>query len=325
MIKTYAVHNNHLKKIEYKPGEISGDAVWIDLMEPTLEEEKEVEKFLGIELPTKEEMKEIELSNRFYEEEGALYMTAAILAKSDTEEADAYEITFILSDNKLITIRYVEPTSFRLFTSQKQKCTDNASTGVTLLAGLLGAFINRIADITEKVDKQIDVVSGQIFKSTGFKHGRKSTNHFQRIIKELGLAGDLISKTQESLVSIQRLVSFLLPQLTDVTRKNMVKRFDFIVRDSIALREHTSYLIDKVNFLLDATLGLINIQQNDIMKLFSVAAVCFMPGTLITGFFGMNFDRLPLLHWYYGYELSIAAIVASIVIPFMLFRRKGWL
>jgi len=311
MLKTYAIRNNVLQKTENLPGEIPEDAVWIDMLEPTREEESMVEA-------------EIELSNRFYEEDDALFMTAAVLAKSDTEEADAHEITFVLVNSRLVTLRYVEPQSFKNFSLRGQKISTKGNTAESLLAGLLGAIINRMADIVEKVDRQIDTVSSQIFKSN-FKKGRNSTQHFQRIIKELGLAGELISKTQESLVSINRLVTFLLPNLSLHARKAVEPRLNYVSRDVNALREHAGYLIDKINFLLDATLGLINIQQNDIMKIFSIAAVCFMPGTLITGFFGMNFERLPMLHWHWGYEFSIAAIVASIIIPFLLFRRKGWL
>jgi magnesium transporter len=223
-----------------------------------------------------------------------------------------------------VTLRYVEPQSFKNFSLRGQKVPAKGNMAEALLSGLLGAFINRMADIVEKVDRQIDTVSQQVFKSK-VRNGRSSTLHFQRIIKELGLAGDLISKTQESLVSIQRLVTFLLPNLDTPARRTVEQRLNFIIRDVGALREHSSYLIDKINFLLDATLGLINIQQNDIMKLFSIAAVCFMPGTLITGFFGMNFEHMPMLHYTYGYEFSFVAIIASLIIPFLMFRWKGWL
>ena len=325
MLRTYTVSNNLLKKLEDAGTKISDNAEWIDLLEPSKEEEKAVEKFLNIQVPTREEMAEIELSNRFYEENGVLYMTASILAKAENDEADAHEITFIIANNKLVTIRYVEPQSFKTFASQAQKCPENGGAGVALLNGLLGAFINRIADITENIDSQIDVISKQIFKNDGLKQGRSNTKHFQRIIKELGLAGDLISKTQESLISIERLVTFLVPQLSETSRKVMSKRLDFVTRDSVALREHTSYLLEKINFLLDATLGLINIQQNDIMKLFSIVAVCFMPSTLVVGFFGMNFKNMPLLGWDLGYQFSIGLMLITLVASFLIFRRKGWL
>lgn len=325
MLNAYIISEGILKKIQCEECTLPENPVWIDLVEPSIEEEKYVEKYLDIEIPTREEMKEIELSNRFYEESESLYMTANILARSESEEADAHEVTFIITQEKLVTIRYVEPQSFKMFAMRKQRMSAKANIGEILLSSLLSVIIARIADITEKIDIQIDTISSQIFKDKNSATKKSATEHYRRIIKELGLAADLISNTQESLISIQRLVTFLLPHLSDSARKATRKKLDFIDKDAMALREHTNYLIDKVNFLLDATLGLINIQQNDIMKLFSIAAVCFVPATIVTGFYGMNFKSMPELDWQYGQWFALFLVVASTLGLLMAFRRKGWI
>ena len=323
MLQTYIVHNNVLERIEGGPEAIPGDVVWLDLIEPTLVEEKQVEKSIGIQIPTREEMREIELSNRLYQENGVLYMTAVVLAQADTNNPENHAITFIIAHEKLITIRYINPLPFKIFSSRPQKITATMCKGETLMTDLLEAFINRIADIMENIGRNIDNVSRQIFREDIKR--TSETRDFQSILEAIGANGDLISKTQESLISFVRMVSFFGQHLLEAPCHDVQKRIETIRKDTIALRDHSIYLANKTTFLLDATLGMINIQQNAIIKIFSVAAVAFLPPTLIASIYGMNFHHMPELSWPFGYPFALVLMACSIFLPYRYFKKKGWL
>lgn len=325
MIKTYAIRNNVLQKTENLPGEIPEDVAWVDMMEPSREEELMVEKFLSVQMPTREEMAEIELSNRFYAENGGLFMTAVVLAQAETESPENHAITFIIVDQKLVTIRYVDPLPFKVFISRTHRLSSTAFRGETLMVDFLEAFINRIADIMENIGRQVDNVSRQVFRPTHNKKVDKDTTNYQLILEEIGKSGDLISKTQESLISFVRLVTFMGQQLSEKPCLEVLKRLESVRKDTIALRDHSIYLANKVTFLLDATLGMINIQQNNIIKIFSVAAVAFLPPTLIASLYGMNFKHMPELDWHYGYAFALLLMAASAFLPYRYFKSKGWL
>ena len=325
MIRLFSVNGAQLEKSEFSDVLLKS-AAWIDLISPSETEEKQIEHFFKAEIPSKEEQTEIELSNRFYEENGVLYMTVNILVKAAASgEPEKHPATLILAKGKLITIRHVEPESFKIFESRLNKCNLGDFAGEYLLGELLEAFINRNADIVETVDDRVDAISTKIFRADSKAASRKGEKHFQILLRDLGQCGDLISKTQESLISILRLIAFLVPQMEKKTYEKLKDRLDSINRDASALRDHNSFMIDKITFLQDATLGLINIQQNDIMKIFSIAAVCFVPSTIITGFFGMNFKNMPEYDIFYGQYLAFALMALSLIISFIFFWRKGWL
>jgi magnesium transporter len=310
--------------IEHVPPAVFPDEfLWADLYEPTAEEEKALEALLTVDVPTRDEMKEIETSNRLYEEGGAVYMTATVGSRLDTEKPESSAITFILADNRLITTRYADPTPVRRFMGHVERSPAACTSSFTLLAGLLEAFTERIADVLEKVQVDLDAVSLTIFPRS---NGESPTNRdLQGMIQKIGMSGDLISKSRESLVSFQRLLMYV-QQATNVTlSKDQAGRFKSTLRDVQSLSDHATFLNGKTQFLLDAVLGLINLEQNNIIKIFSVVAVMFLPPTLIASIYGMNFDFMPELDKHWGYPLALVAMVASAVVPYLYFRRKGWL
>jgi Mg2+ and Co2+ transporter CorA len=196
-----------LTKIEVaSDGSLPVEAVWLDLLAPTSEEERQVEAMLGVGVPTREEMQEIEVSSRLYEENGALYMTATVVARADTEHPEASAISFILAGDRLVTVRYAEPQSFALFTTRCQRSPGPFTRGDAVLAGLLDALIDRIADVIEHIGLEVDGISHEVFEHPTTP--RKSGD-FQGILRSLGRRGDLTSKVRESLVGIGRLLMFL--------------------------------------------------------------------------------------------------------------------
>jgi magnesium transporter len=314
-----------LPKIEVAPGApLPAEAVWIDLVSPTPDEERQVEALLGVEVPTREEMQEIEVSSRLYEENGALYMTATVVSKADTVDPEASAISFILIGDRLVTVRYAEPQPFTLFTARCQRPTGAYARGDAILAGLLDALIDRVADVLERIALEVDGISHEVFEHPA---APRKTGDFQSILRALGRRGDLTSKVRESLVSIGRLLMFFGQAGAANTRtaKDLRNRLRTMSRDVRSLTEHASFLSAKINFLLDATLGMINIEQNAIIKIFSVVAVVFLPPTLIASIYGMNFQFMPELNEVYGYPLALALMLVSAIAPLVYFKRRGWL
>jgi magnesium transporter len=302
---------------------IPTQAVWVDLLEPTVEEEKLVEASFGIEVPTREEMKEIETSNRLYEDNGALYMTMTVAAQLDTDRPVSMAVTFILAGNRLITNRYMDTKPFQQFISYAGKHPASCSNAVTVLAGLMEAFIERIADVLERVGADLDSVSSNIFARNG--NGQPTSRDLRAMIERIGFNGELNSKGRESLVSLGRLLMFVQQSVPGISTEQR-DRFHSISRDVLSLSDHASFLGSKVSFLLEATLGLINVEQNNIIKIFSVAAVLFLPPTLIASIYGMNYHLLPDLPGKYSnFFFSIGLMVASMGVTYALFKRKGWL
>ncbi len=300
-------------------------AVWIDLLMPTPEEEKRVESVLHIDAPTREEMQEIEISNRLYTENGAIYMTATVLSQNADGNMLASPVTFILLKEKLITVRYAEPTLFPHFIARARRPGSNLTSGPLIVLGLFEALVNRLADMLEQAGADIDTMSRDIF---GYGPQGGGTRDFQAILRRLGYTGDLSSKVRESLVSLARVAHFLLETI-DFSHlgyaRDMNNRIKALEKDTTSLLDHAGYLAAKVGFLLDATLGLISIEQNNIFRIFSIVTVSLMPPTLIGAIYGMNFAEIPELHWGFGYPFALILMVASAIVPLVFFRRRGWL
>jgi len=312
------------KWVDHRPPAPFPDAfLWADLLEPTPEEEKAVEALLTIDVPTPDEMREIEASNRLYEENGALYMTATVASKLDSDTPESSPITFILVNGRLVTNRYVDSTPVRLFMQYLERSPAACTSSETLLAGLLERFVERIADLLERIQGELDSVSRATFPRGSNVY--PSGTELHATIQKIGVNGDLISKARESLVSFQRLLTFLQQGASVTLSPELGGRFESTQRDVQSLSDHASFLGGKIQFLLDAVLGLINLEQNNIIKIFSVLAVMFLPPTLVASVYGMNFQHMPELQQPWGYPFALVLMVVSALVPYLYFRRKGWL
>jgi magnesium transporter len=312
------------RKVVDEAGPIPDGAIWFDLVTPTMAEDKLLEATLGIAIPTREEMQEIEVSSRLYVENGARYMTATLMYQSETATPKTTAVTFILADHRLVTVRYDEPRPFTLIgTKLARQCVPTVS-GESIMMDLLDAVIDRAADILERAGADIDRISHDIFEPEGRRANRSMT--YQYIFKRIGRKGDLTSKVRESLVSIGRLVLFLANEADGLKwPKEMRQQLKSMQRDVQSLSDHVSYLGNKVTFLLDAMVGVISVEQNNIIKLFSVAAVVLMPPTLIASIYGMNFKTMPELGWDFGYPMAIVLMVIAAILPYWFFKWKHWL
>jgi len=299
-------------------------AVWIDLFSPSAAEDKAVERLAGIAIPTREDMQEIEISSRLYIENGARYMTATLMCHSDTDMPRTTAVTFILGDHRLVTVRYDLPKPFALVEAKLGRSCTPAITGEMVLMELLDAVIDRCADILERCGAEIDQVSHDIFEPESERHGH--AKQYSQILISIGRKGDLTSKVRESLVSIGRVVAFLSAVVEGVKwSKDMREQLKTMQRDVSSLTDHASYLSSKITFVLDAMLGVVNLEQNNIIKLFSVMAVVLMPPTLIASIYGMNFKSMPELEWAHGYPMAIVMMLFAAIVPYWLFKWKKWL
>ena len=299
------------------------ETIWIDLMDPTKEEDSFVEKQLGISIPTRAESREIEASSRLYQENGAHYMTAFILYKAESLMPSTSTLTFILVGNRLVTVRYSEPKAFPLFLARVEKGDLPCQSAGSIMMGLVETIIHRAADLIERIQDEVEKTAHDVFDIKG---GEKTqSRRLDLMLKAAGKEGDVTSRAQESAFSLERLLTYFSHILKERGNEApLLQRVEIAHRDVHSLMEHMRFLTGRIAFLLDATLGMINIEQNTIIKIFSVASVALMPPTLIASIYGMNFKNMPELDWHFGYPMAVALMVLSAVIPFFYFRRKGW-
>lgn len=300
------------------------DASWIDLLNPTKEEEILVEKVFELDLPTREEMQEIEISSRLYKDSDAIFMTVMMIAESDSPQPKCDPVTFVLKNDKLITVRYIQPQTFALFIARLPTLTSDNHNAVQLVIELLDISIDRLADILEKVSYRLDNYSQTIFNRKS--HDKSvATLSFKQCLQDIGSSGDLNTKIQESLITFNRLISFFVQNCTSKLNADMQLKINLLTKDITSLNDNIFFLSNKVNFLLDATLGMISIEQNDIIKIFSIVAVILLPPTLIASIYGMNFHNMPELSWHFGYPYALILMILSAWLPFRYFKRKRWL
>ncbi|MDB5607909.1 MAG: magnesium transporter [Bradyrhizobium sp.] len=326
MLSVFVPAESSLKKVASADlAALPESAIWIDLVKPTAAEDHAVEKLAGIAVPTREDMQEIEISSRLYIENGARYMTATLMCAADTETPRTTAVTFILAGHRLVTVRYDDPKPFMLVENKLARFCAPGITGETVLMELLDAVIDRNADILERAGGDMDTISHHIFEP----EGAARTGHAKRysdILIAIGRKGDLTSKVRESLVSIGRVVTFVAAAVDGVKwSKEMREQLKTMQRDVTSLTDHASYLSNKITFVLDAMLGVVNLEQNNIIKLFSVMAVVLMPPTLIASIYGMNFKIMPELDWTHGYPMALVMMVLAAVLPYVFFKWKKWL
>ena len=338
MLRVHAYHLDRLVPVVVSlsespdagvPAEQASPIIWYDLITPTPEEERFVGERLGITVPTIDEMEDIELSARLYQEDGAEFMTMTVLTRPDAGTPRKVPVTFIVKGQVLVTVRHAEPRPFDAYLARARKPNGtglHSGYGELIMTGLIEAVIDRMADTLERLGTEIDGISQEVFSAKRTKANKK-TRDLQELIREVGTKGEFITVVRESLVSVSRVVAYY-SALDGVDRKlskELRQRLKLLQRDATSLGDHSAFLSGKINFLLDATLGLINLEQNQIIKIFSVASVVFLPPTLVASIYGMNFAYQPELQWHYGYHAALCLMSVSMIMPYLYFKRRGWL
>jgi magnesium transporter len=322
MIAGFAPEGGRLRPIGDSLADLNS-LVWIDLLNPSAEEETLLEAQLGVDIPTREEMQRLEVSGRLYREEDAVVMTATLPARTDSDDLLMAPVAFVVVGGRLVTVRYHEPRVFKTFPQRAGESNLGCMNGETVLVALLEAMVDRMTDILERAEEEVDAISRAIFRS---EHPRSMSRDLMNTLQLIGRKGDLTSNIRVCLLSLQRLTGFLGQVLTDrANSKELRGRVRTLEHYLESLGDHSSFVSQKVTFSLDATLGMINIEQSNIIKIFSIAAGVFLPPTLIASIYGMNFSFMPELRWTYGYPLAGVLMLASALLPFWYFKRRGWL
>lgn len=327
MIFAFTPAVSGIERREVTPGAaLPQNAIWVDLLKATPEERALVERSLAVSLPSLEEMREIETSSRFYEEGGALYMTVTMIAQADSPQPIADAVTFILARQVLVTLREAEPRPFATYAARLQRTPLIQASGAEVAIGLLETFVARIADIVEALSLDLDRQSRTVFYTDATPRSGERQD-LRDVIRALGRDEDIATSARESLVGLARMIRYLSLAFDaeSTARPDQRARLRTLRRDIDSLNEYIAFESQKTQFVLNATLGMINIEQNTIIKIFSVVAVVFLPPTLVASIYGMNFEFMPELRWYLGYPWALVVMGLSAFAPWLYFKRKGWL
>ncbi len=291
--------------------------VWVDLDAPTPEEKGWIAQHFGVTIPDDAVDDDLEESARFYEEDnGELHIRSDFLIDDD-ENPRNVRVAFILFRNVLFSMHDEELPVFRLLRLRARRIPALIEDAKDVLLKLYAADAEYSADALEGIYDALEVVGQRVLKED--VNDAVAAEALSAIAKE----EDLNGRIRRNVMDTRRAISFMMrSRLLNAEQFEEARQ---IMRDIDSLDSHTTFLFDKINFLMNATVGFININQNKIIKLFSVASVALLPPTLIASIYGMNFDVMPELKWHYGYPFAIALMVASVVAPFVYFRRKGWL
>lgn len=321
MIKGFALREGRLTRLE-DPLTSDEPPIWIDLLNPLPHHSRAIEERYGVRVPSRERMEEIEESSRLYGDGRALYMTVTMPVRTELDLPLLVPVTFILTPRLLVTVHDYEPKAFQTFPARAERIDTGVRDPDTLLLALLDAVIDRLADILESVGREIETLSRAVLHVIPGEQAKD----YRQVLRQIGHHGEVVSHVLQSLVSVERMLVFLSPAISPgLATKEARARQKSLGRDARHLSEHTNFLSQKINFLLDATLGMISIDQNDTIKMFSVAAVIFLPPTLIASIYGMNFVDMPELNWYFGYPFAIGLMVFSAWFSYWIFKRRGWL
>ena len=300
-------------------------AVWLDLIDPADEERSEVERVTKLRVPARADIAEIESSSRLLAEGDTLYLSTSMTYRNRDGDSAIGPLGFVLSPHRLITIRFAEMPVFDTFAERFVGSGRASSVGAFI--GLLEAIIDRLADVLEHVGAELETISHQIFR-TEDDHERNASKIDMKLrgtLRTIGRIGERLANLRDSLVGVQRIMIFVHDMGTGWIEKGTLQRCSTMRKDISSLMEYDVQLSNKVQFLLDATLGFISIEQNNGIKVLTVVSVVGVPPTLVASIYGMNFKWIPELQWEYGYFYGLAVIVLSAIIPLLWFKRRGWI
>jgi magnesium transporter len=324
MILVYTINGNAIQKKEIAPGQdIPPNIVWIDMCNPSLEEKKYIETCFNIDVLTSEEISRIEVMSPFYKSKEAYYMTLTTLNRADKEHLNGIAFTSVILNNCLITLHYDPMPIITHFVNLTKYEIEIYKIPEVLLSALTEVFIHDIGEVLENTGDELDSLIHRVLDSPVKKPIKNSTNDYNKIISKIGRTGNVISRGRESLMSINRLIIYFIQIEGDDAVKHRL-RLKHMAREIESLTEYASFLAQRTSFLLDAALGMLSVEQNMIIKVFTIATAVFMPPTLIASVYGMNFGNMPEKDWEYGYPIALIVMVISAVLPYLFFKRRGW-
>jgi magnesium transporter len=310
------------------PGGKLPDGPWVDLLSPTPDETALLEAQTGLNIASRDQLAEIESSSRLAERDGVVYLSIPVVLDHPNGHPDGMAVSsqvgIVLSRDRLVTIRFGEVPGFTSYV--RSLTTEPEHSPAAVFVGLLEALVDRTADQLERVRDEMDAAANRIFRQHSGAMGPSQDNReLRQALQKVSLTGDLVSRIHDTLLVVGRIAGYVGSIGPDWFPTPLRPRMKTLRQDIASLKDFDAHLSQKVQFLLDAILGFINIAQNHIIKVLAVVGTVGVPPTLIASIYGMNFQAMPELKFAYGYPMALCAIVASAVLPLMWFRRKGWL
>lgn len=301
------------------------DVIWLDLLNPTDDEKRFVESRTGLRVPTIEELSEIESSSRLIVDHEVIYLSTPLVAHGDTEEYQATPAGFVLSRSVLITVRFAEVATFRTV-AERVHADESLRSSAGVFTALMEGLVDRGADVLERLAAELNKISKSVFRRNldGKRNIMRASELLRRALREVGTIGDRLSLARDVFLGLDRIVPFVLALKFDWIVAEFGSRLEGVAKDVASLNAFHEHLANKVQFLLDAVLGFINIAQNDLFKILTIVSVVGIPPTVVAGIYGMNFKFMPELNWTFGYPFGIAMIVLSTIVPLIWFKWKGW-
>ena len=320
MISCYIKKGNKLNVLEgveslesLESNDDKNNVIWIDMLLPNIEEIRAVENMFDMKFPTKQESEEIELSSRYWEENNRIEINSYFLI-NDNNSAFNETVSFILQGNLLISVRYKKLQSFDTFTKKLLISPREFKTGYSIFCQIIDIRIDADADTIENLSKEITKIRKHVFTDY--------SNDDEEILEKISTFEDLNMKIRENLTDKQRILNSLLKSQKFVDDKH---ELPIMLKDIKSLIEHTNFNFERLDYLQNIFIGILSIEQNKVIKIFTIVNVIFLPPTLIASIYGMNFDLIPELHWEYGYVISIILMVISSITPILIFKKKGWI
>jgi len=315
MISLYALQGKNLVRQEFNEGEnLPKDILWIDLFNPTADERRQVSEAYSQALPSEQDVKEIEASSRFFRDDQGLHLRSYFLYQYPDRDENI-TVAFILNQGRIFTLRNEKLETFHSVKQMIAAGTLRISDSFDLLFSLFEIKVDRLADKLELKYGEIEKISHNVYDG--------DNRNLEEIILQLGSLQDTNDKIRRGLLDLQRLFSFL-KRIGYSTGKNS-KNLQRLIEDIDSLVQYTNFILEKSDSLLSVTIGLINSEQNKIIKIFSIISVVFLPPTLVASIYGMNFTHMPELQWPFGYPLAVCLILVSAISPYLVFRYKDWL
>ncbi len=316
MLMAFTLNKGLLEQVAINAAtDLVPEVIWVDAIKPTEEEREWLREAYRQELPTLEDITEIEATSRFYENDDGLHISSYFLNYAD-ENSENISAAFVFCGERLFTLRKEELAAFRLFRLRARKGLVSLTNSKSIMLGLFETKVENLADIVERIAADLEKTSRQVL-------GNAEQDDMESVLTALALQEDVNGKVRISMVDLQRMLYLLLR--SGLLNAEQSERLRDIIRDSESLIASTSFLFDKIKFLLDTTLGFINVNQNKIIKIFSVASVVFLPPTMIASVYGMNFGLMPELHWHLGYPFALLLMLGSAMAPYWWFKKKKWL
>jgi magnesium transporter len=301
------------------------EIIWIDLLNPSDAEKQFVESRLDIRLPSEQSLSEIEASSRLIFDHGVLYLSSPSVRLDEEKEAHLTPVGFIIGPQVLVTIHFWPLPTFDAVSKRVQSDSD-LQNGMCVFTSLLEAIVDRGADVLEQLGTTADKLSRSVFRG-GLVHSKRpvrSSRKMREALANVGELADSLALARDVLLNVGRVAAFADEIGSEWITPASKKRLEVVSKDVASLSDYETRLSDKIQLLLDAVLGAINIQQNDLFKILTIVSVVGVPPTILVGIWGMNFKMMPELNWTFGYPLAWLAIIASAVVPLLWFRWRGW-